>query len=700
MKTMHPVFVTALAETLICAALQAATTFTVTTINDGGAGSLRQAIASANAAPGPDMIVFNIPPDDGTVKTILITNALPTITGPVVIDGYTQPGASVNTMATADNAKLLIEITSTNNRNGLIISAGDSTVRGLVLNRLQTGITLETRGSNIIEGNFIGTDPTGTIDRGNNGFGVWASTGSPTNTIGGLTPAARNVIAGNENNGIRLGTSGNIVQGNFIGPNVTGTNALPNTQGIYVGANRNLIGGAVAGAGNVISGNNGDGIQVVNASFNLIQGNLIGTDPTGTRAMGNAGNGVSSIGGLDGTNVIGGTSAAARNIISGNNQNGLNLGNPGNIIQGNFIGTDITGIADLGNGNYGVHLGVNSDNILIGGAAAGAQNLISGNENFGINLSGAGSTNMVQGNRIGTDVTGESPLPNSRGGVRIFTSRSNRIGGSAAGEGNRIAFNMGPGIAIEGGNDTNNVISGNSIFGNTALGIDLLGPRTNDTCDVDTGPNRHQNFPVLTNATVGLAGVTIQGFMPGAANTTYTLEFFANLSCDPSGHGEGQIYLGSATVTTGPSCTNTFTANLVAAVPCRFYATATATDQHGNTSEFSACFLSVGVDTDGDGACDLEEVLAHTDPNDTNSVFRITSITREGDDIRVAWQGGGGTTNILQTTTGTPMGALIGNFTDAPPGIELTGAGDVLTNHLHMGGATNRARYYRVRLVR
>src|SRR6266404_604308 len=176
----------------------AATTFFVFNTNDGGAGSLRQAILNANASPGVDTIKFNLPP--GGNQTISPGSALPPITDPVIIDGYSQIATSPNTQADGDNAALSVEIDGTNLKlvgfdPCLTITAGGSTVKGLVINRCRFGIRLDTGGGNTIQGNFIGTDPTGTISRGNNaGVDI---VNSPSNTIGGTTPTARNLISGN-----------------------------------------------------------------------------------------------------------------------------------------------------------------------------------------------------------------------------------------------------------------------------------------------------------------------------------------------------------------------------------------------------------------------------------------------------------------------------------------------------------------------
>jgi len=250
-----------------------AATITVTTTADGGAGSLREAIATSNASTGVlDTIAFAIPPLDGTVKTITLATALPDITDPVVIDGYTQDDAHPNTLATGDDAVLRVELTGggLTVANGLVIDSGGSTVRGLVINGFPTagsnGIRMVSAGGNLIEGNFIGTDPTGTLAVPIGDDAMAIESNSNANTIGGTTPAARNVISGNENVALFVATAGNVIQGNYIGVQRDGTSPLGNLQGVgFVGvgaASGNLVGGTLPGAGNVIAFNTFRGILV------------------------------------------------------------------------------------------------------------------------------------------------------------------------------------------------------------------------------------------------------------------------------------------------------------------------------------------------------------------------------------------------------------------------------------------------------
>src|SRR4029077_6884317 len=216
-----------------------ASTFTVTNTNDTGTGSLRQAILSSNGTTGPNIIQFNIP---GTgVHTISPLTVLPTITQPVTIDGYTQPGSGVNNNAgtVGINAVALVQLSgarapANSNFSGLTIDAASCTVRGLVISSFQHDAIDVCTNGNVIKGNFIGTNPAGTAalpnGSGGNGAIIFGFCGTPANcTVGGTTPDARNLISGNIGTAVNLGAgTGNTVQGNLIGTDVTGTVALGN----------------------------------------------------------------------------------------------------------------------------------------------------------------------------------------------------------------------------------------------------------------------------------------------------------------------------------------------------------------------------------------------------------------------------------------------------------------------------------------
>ncbi|MBD1927824.1 DUF4347 domain-containing protein [Trichocoleus sp. FACHB-90] len=479
--------------------------------NDSGEGSLRQAIINANALSGTDTIGFQI---GSGLQTITPLSALPTITDSVIIDGTTQPGFS---------GTPIIQLSGSGTGTGLTISAGSSTVRGLIFNGFQDGIELSGGGNNVIAGNFIGTNAAGNAAAGNSRWGVFIN-GSSNNIIGGTTVATGNIISGNSFGVVVFG-SGNQIQGNYIGTDVTG---------------------------NIDLGNSADGIS--------IQGT---------------------------NNIIGGTTTGARNVISGNNQNGViisQVGSTGNQVLGNYIGTNAAGTADLGNTQNGIEIQYAPNNI-IGGTTAGAGNVISGNNSNGIWITGNTATgNQVQGNYIGTKADGSSALGNTIRGVWLTDGNNNTIGGTAAGTGNAIAFN-GQGVLVSSG--TGNAILGNSIFSNTSLGIDLgtTGVTPNDVADGDAGANNLQNFPLLTSAVLNGVNTTVTGTFNSNPNTTFRLEFFSNTALNASGNGEGKTFLGFTNVTTDASGNGSFTANL-ATVASGNFITATATNSN-NTSEFS-----------------------------------------------------------------------------------------------------------------
>ena len=397
--------------TLLCSlATVTAATFTVTTEADSGAGTLRQAITEANATGGADTIEFNIP--GGGVRTIALTSQLPNITDPVTINGYTQPGASQNTQAAGNDAVLTVRLDGTNAGGGagLHITVGSSTVRGLVITNWSTGIQLSTLGGNTIAGNFLGTDATGNTAAPNTrGIFMFASN---SNQIGGTTPAARNLISGNEIGIDTFTSSNNIIEGNFIGTNKAGTAALPvansNARGINLAAvcDNNSVGGTAAGARNIISGLTGTPVSMQGTVGNRVEGNYIGTDVSGDVAIGNGfGNNAScavcivgnrnplgSGGGPASDNRVGGTAAGAGNVIAaftaiqggaaifvGGSSVGDSRRANSNIIQGNFIGTNKNGTIAFANpSSHGVHIQDGDDNI-VGGTTASAANIIANN---------------------------------------------------------------------------------------------------------------------------------------------------------------------------------------------------------------------------------------------------------------------------------------------------------------------------------
>ncbi|HET6261593.1 MAG TPA: S-layer homology domain-containing protein, partial [Chloroflexia bacterium] len=306
----------------------------------------------------------------------------------------------------------------------------------------------------------------------------------------------------------------------------------------------------------------------------------------------------------------GGSAPGAGNLISGNSSSGIGLDGSramSNTIQGNYIGTDISGTADLGNATDGVII-VGSVNDIVGGTQPGAGNLISGNGGAGIFLLTYGAA-TIQGNHIGTNISGTAPLGNGSNGVVLADCADCVIGAQTTGGagGNTIAYNGAVGIAVGEGNTGNSFLS-NSIHSNgplnattgysLGLGIDLVelgadgdifGVTPNDTEDPDTGANDLQNYPVITSTNNNTRIVV--GTLNSRPLMTYTLEIFSNSQCDTSGYGEGQTYLGSATAVTGADGNALWASKPLAGYTPGEYLTTTATDEEGSTSEFSACYL-------------------------------------------------------------------------------------------------------------
>jgi hypothetical protein len=843
-------------------------TFLVTNTNNSGAGSLRAAIAEANASAEFDVINFLIAGPGPHVISPQPTSADPLsvampISSPMLINGYSQAGARPNTLSEGNNADIRIRIDGAlagAGAGGLFIDGGGATIQGLAITRFEDGVIIRGGGGgntiagnfigldplrnplgnlghgvtiegspgnrvggtdpaarnvisangeigvrlvgsasvdNVIRGNYIGTDPSGTLDRGNgeslgaggsgievgvfnidmgyasrtviggaapgagnlisanagsgivllgtpsrdnviqgNYIGTTATGDAPlgndrngilltlpllqngqpasgtasNNTIGGTEPGAGNVISGNTRHGISIfgPANNNVVQGNFIGTDAAGNERLGNgLEGIRLahdadiidGPTDNTIGGTAAGAGNVISGNGQNGVAVLGAGTqsNELLGNRIGTNAAGTAAIANSLHGVTinvaTPGGNAASNTfIGGITAASRNIISGNGQAGVAIfgtGATGNRVQGNYIGTNMTGTAAIPNGNDGVRLGDDSsgagpsgnfiggtlpgagnvisgntdsgveiagtttsgnfiegnligtnaagnaavpnsrigvlidraENTRIGGPSAPARNVISGNGNAGIVISNNPTSNsVIQGNYIGVKSDGVSPLGNQEAGVRIQFASNNMIGGSEVAAANVIAHNVQEGVLIQSGS-TRNTVRLNSIHSNEYLGIDLFadGENINDLNDTDDGPNNRQNSPeiVLFN----LYGPKVVGYFDSAPNTTYTFDFYSN---DPTvlNLGEGQRYVATRTLTTDADGYVRFEFILPVATPLGQFITVTATDPDGNTSEFSHDADTDGlldewemgeqVDGDGDGVGDFS--LSTPDP--------------------------------------------------------------------------------------
>jgi CSLREA domain-containing protein len=614
--------------------------------------SLRQAITAANTntavsgctpgSLGMDTIQFDI--GTGT-PVITLGSGLPTITQAVTIDGAT--GGATRVVLDGVNSSIF---------TGLDLQSTGNTVRSLAIKRFLFGVRILNGGGHVIQNCFIGTNETGdgSVNAGNGASGI-VILSSPNNTIGGDTPGTGNVISANGNFGILIQngeSTGNTVQGNRIGTDVNGTLDLGNVfGGINVsGAPNNLIGGATPGARNVIAGNNGDGVSLSLSNNTRVQGNYIGLNAAGTAALSNNQYGVNVVGGSSGAR-IGGLASGEGNVIAGNGEGVvLRQGANGVSVQGNIIGLNASGTAKIPNGGSGVLLDEASNN-FIGGTTPNERNVISGNNGAGISIrntqTGGGNganNNVVRGNFIGTDINGTANLGNAGDGVLMFGIGSganrNTVGGTAPGAGNVIAFNGGAGVHLT-ISAVSNPIQGNAIFSNNWRGIvlgngDIPG---NDPSDGDAGPNNLQNFPVLDAI---MQPGTVTGTIPGEASTVnpsntrpvspLTLDFYANTSCDAAGHGEGEVYLGSVQVPL-TSTTTPFSFSFTP-VAGKSVITATATDANGNTSEFSACrtapvnqapVIITASLTRNEGLSGANSTLANiTDANQASNTLGVT----------------------------------------------------------------------------
>ncbi len=546
------------------------TTHIVTSALDSGPGTLRQALL--DAGPG-DIITFDpavFPP--ANPLTITLDSELPPITqgyltidasnAGVILNGSNLPGMVSGLRIWSDHnvvrglqimhfARCGIDVDASHNIIGGDRTQGiGPTGQGNVIGGNGTGIDIHgpNHTNNTVVGNLIGLDARGLVVS-NREHGIQICCQASYNRIGGTTPGERNIISGNSNLGICVinrGVVGNVIVGNYIGTDVTGSQAIGNGWGganLWDGASGNRVGGTEPGEGNLISGNPmaGIGISGIDANHNTVIGNRIGTDVSGTQPLGNH-LGISLCGA--GFNRVEG------NVISGNPGGGIAVcdwGWPHSLIRGNYIGTDASGTQPLGNG-YGIGLG--GWHVLIEG------NVISGNQGPGVDAASAGTEyNWIAGNAIGTDASGTIPLGNGWAGVGLWDYAAHSFV-----QGNTIAFNGGngwdAGVFVQ--RSVSNTIRRNSIYSNVGRGIHLA-----------DGGNQMLLAPVILAVTqTGVAGTTCPGC---------TVEVFSDAE------DEGRVYEGSTVADTAGAFAFTKPASLTGP-----YVTATVTDLEGNTSEFSA----------------------------------------------------------------------------------------------------------------
>ena len=588
-----------------------ATNYVVTTTANSGAGSLRYALQMCMTTAGPHTISFNIPTTDaGYNATKGVWVISPATVFPMVmqnnvtIDGTTQSANVGNT--NANGPEIVIDGGYTLDYGLRVFNAAGAVVKGLNIRGFTKGIQFYNSPNCKVTGCYIGVNETAS-DTVSNDIGLEFIAGSHKALIGGNSATDRNIISGNRHIGIRLlDVDSCTVSGNLIGTDRTGTRALPNYDGMSMeGVVRYcVIGGTTVAERNIISGNTDYGLPLfgVGATGNVVIGNYIGTDISGTQPLGNT-YGVLFDDGSFG-NRVGGATAAERNIISGNVGYGVffyNNGTHDNRLINNYIGTDCNGNSAVANTAGIIIDGISYKNIIDG-------NVISGNTQVGVGINITGSdSNVLVRNKIGVSAS-NTPLPNGMDGIRISQGPKQTVIGGSSAEGNVIANNGGCGVYITNDNCKRNLISCNTFYNNGGLAIDLFSPgvNANDAGDSDDGANGKLNFPVISGIVQSGGGVVVEGTLDTRQPEQCEVQLY-RAATDPTGHGEGRDYLVSVT----PSSNGDWSAMLSGLSP-NDYLTAIAIDAMGNTSEFSRCRNSQG--TAGVGQTETTEIRVFPNP--------------------------------------------------------------------------------------
>ncbi|HPY40241.1 MAG TPA: SdrD B-like domain-containing protein, partial [Thiolinea sp.] len=527
---------------------------TIVNTNDNGQGSLRQFILNANLLTGEASLaqaglvaglensIFVIP--GVGPHTITPTSALPSLTGAATaLNAATQAGASCS----ATNRVLKVGLEGTNagvNSSGLTINAANVVVRGLAIGKFSAAGVLGTANADYLTVvcNNLGLATDGTSLASNGTHGLLVQAGAINLTVGGNTEDERNLISGNNQDGIHLeGVATATISRNYVGTDATGTAARSNNRSgaSYAGISVTLASSALTIRNNLISGNDiltgvapvynvSSGIWLDGVATAAITGNYIGTNAAGTAALRNTGYGVYVKSTTD--IVIGGTTAAARNIISANFKDAINtrFGTNRLAILGNYLGTDLSGTVNLGNTDNGIFL-QDTQNATIGNSTAAGRNIIAGNKISGIRNSNSAGT-LIAGNYIGLDTSGMVALGNSLHGIYVQNSANVRVGGSALADRNVVAANGVIGVFLDGATSNTRVennIVGLKVDGNTDAGNLSAGVETKTT----SGAVIHNNI-IAANRTRGVHLVT-------SPNTTITSNIIGLNATGTADHGNG-----------------------------------------------------------------------------------------------------------------------------------------------------------------
>jgi len=482
------------------------------------------------------------------------------------------------------------------NQNGIrlfgsnyIVGGSSPASRNIISGNTLIGININgaTTTGNLVEGNYIGTDWSGVLSI-SNGTGIWMNQGCFANVV------QSNVVSGNNDDGILVSPRGglaphdNIIRRNRIGISPDGMTAVPNFfNGIRISNSAGtVVGGTMANDGNIISGNLGNGISIDTSSGSVVAGNRIGLNEAGTMAIPNHGHGIAMID-AD-SNVIGNLNVESGNYIAGNDSAGIAI--LGSLAQQNRLLVNFLGTSVAGN-QTGVLIRDGSHN-TIGGISSGYLNFIMNNLENGVTI--VGDSNRVEMNVISQNGSSSSP-PGTGHGI-VVRGNGNIIGrapDSTIGSGpdiNIIKENRGSGIRIDSG--SGNAIWSNSIYSNDSLGIDLSpsGVTKNDTLDSDSGPNGLQNFPLVDSLQVIGTTTRVFGRLESKPSESFKIDFYTNEQCDQSLYGEGKTWHQLALTTTGANGTGSFVVDLPVVLDTNRVLTMTATDLNGNTSEFSRCW--------------------------------------------------------------------------------------------------------------
>ncbi|CEF49391.1 unnamed protein product [uncultured bacterium] len=525
------------------------------------------------------------------------------------------------------------------------------------------GLRVTNSDNTTFQANFLGLGADNSTPVGNALDGALINGSSANIQFGGVIPLG-NVDAANGRNGVEIAdtASGGVYFNTFCGLPAFVDTAVGNTlDGFLVTS----TGGNNTIRTNVVSGNKGNGIHISgNATGVQVTDTIVGLNTSGTTAIPNGANGIL----LDGNahdNNIGGfqPSVIPEVTIAANGANGIAVvGNAkNNTIFHSLIGLNISGLTAIGNAGAGIFVGGAATGTIIGGTGPGQKVVVSGNLGGGIQLSGQSQGTQIIGSLIGTNKLGTAPVGNHGNGITIVSS-GNSVGGTAAGQGNTVAFNSQFGIVVDTG--TGNGILSNSIFNNGSGGILLT-----------TGGNLGQPAPVLTFIPqTGSLTATVNGTLTAVANTTYTVQLFASSSAVPG--GQGQFVVSSFSATTNGSGVASFSVTVTIPSSSDQFFTATATDPNKNTSMFSAAVQ--WTTPNAQYVTSAYQLLLGRMPDASGGVFWVNQLNAGASPASVVL-GIQGSSEYLTDQ----VFALYGRYLDRAP--ESTGA-EFWTNFLIAGG--------------